>query len=235
MPLKTMTKVEEPFVKPVKQASVQDLVYEELLQAILSGRIHPGQKITIEGAAKLLQVSLMPVRMALQKLGAGGFVTIARNRRITVNELTVDDLEEIMELRLLVECHAAQKACLRRTPESVEELEKLNQECVNALDSAEYIKANRKFHGWIYHQAGRPLMEEVINGLWQRVSPYLHILLRDEEQWRSETFTRHHEGMVKAFRDRDPQRIRDWLTKDLSVAAKRIQGLLHGARKEHIG
>jgi DNA-binding GntR family transcriptional regulator len=222
----------EPFINPVKQASVQDLVYEALLQAILSGRIHPGEKITIEGAAKLLQVSLMPVRVALQKLGAGGFVTIAKNRRITANELTTDDLKEITELRLLVECYAAEKACLSRSRASVKELEKLCRECVEAPDSDEYIKANRKFHGWIYHQAGRPLMEEVINGLWQRVSPYLHILLRNEEQWRSGTFARNHEGMVKAFRDQDPQRIREWLTKDLSVASDRIQGMLHGARKE---
>jgi DNA-binding GntR family transcriptional regulator len=225
-------KDEKQPINPVSQASVQDLVYEELLLAILSGRIHPGEKITLGGAAKLLQVSLMPVRVAFQKLAAGGFVTIAKNRRITVNELTVDDLDEIMELRLLVECYAAEKACLARSQASVKELEKLHQECINAPDSDMYVKANRKFHGWIYHQAGRPLMEEVIHGLWQRVSPYLHILLRDEEQWRSSTFARNHEGMVKAFRDQDPKKIREWLTKDLSVAAERIQGLLRGARRE---
>jgi DNA-binding GntR family transcriptional regulator len=51
--------------------------------------------------ANLFEVSLQPVRVAVQKLETGGFLAIGKNRRITVNQLNRSDLAEIMEVRLL--------------------------------------------------------------------------------------------------------------------------------------
>ena len=101
-------------IKTIKSPTVQKAVYEELIDALLSGRIAPGEKITIEGLAKSMGVSIMPVRAALQKLEGENFITVGKNRRIIVTELTSENLVELLEIRLVLECYAAEKACTIR-------------------------------------------------------------------------------------------------------------------------
>jgi DNA-binding GntR family transcriptional regulator len=218
-------------IRPINPATVQDQVYDELLGAIISGRIPPGEKLTIEGLATRMEVSLMPVRVALQKLQAGGFVHIGRNRRIKVTQLTDQDLNEILELRLMLEGHAAEKACKNRSEEALNKLERLHRECVNAKDENTYLRANRSFHGLIYRESGMPILEEMIASLWARVSPYLHILLRNEENWGSKKWDPFHLGMVEAMRRKDPGEMRRWLTEDLTEAAKRMKELMDQMRE----
>jgi len=213
-------------IKPIQSATIQDQVYAELEKAIVSGRIPPGEKITIEGMAKLLKVSLMPVRVALQKLEAGGFVIIGKNRRILVNELTESELDEILELRLMLECRAGEKACRLRTEESVKELEELYKEMIKGQDEENYLLVNRRFHNAIYRQAGSPILLEMISSMWQRVSPYLHLFIRNREDWRTERYDHHHQEMLEALRGRDPERMCRWLTEDLTEAAKMMHLVL---------
>lgn len=213
-------------IKPIKSATIQDQVYDALEKAVITGQIPPGEKITIEGMAKVLNVSLMPVRMALQKLEAGGFIIIGKNRRIIVNELTEAELDEILELRLMLECRAAEKACRLRSEEAIKELQELYGELIKDHDEESYLQVNRKFHNVIYHQAGSPILEELISSLWQRVSPYLHLFIRNREEWKTERFDRHHKEMLEAMRNRDPERIRRWLTEDLTEAAKMMRLIL---------
>ncbi len=210
-------------IKNIRSSTIQNTVYEELLDAILSGRITPGEKITIEGLAKLMGVSLMPVRVALQKLEAENFITIGKNRRITVTELSPENLLELLKIRLMLECYAAEKACKIRSEDSLIQLERLNEQCANAKDANAYLQANKEFHRIIYSQAKMPMLEEIINSLWRRVSLYLHILLRYEEDFKAGDFNTNHVGMLKAMRNRDSKAIRKWLTKDLIEAAKLVK------------
>ena len=103
---------------------MQDAVYDELLQAIISGQIEPGEKITIEQIAKHVNTSEMPVRGALAKLEARGIVTISNKRKIIVSELSVKSIEQIYEIRLLLECYAVKKASELRSDETLEKLRK---------------------------------------------------------------------------------------------------------------
>ena len=54
-------------IKPIESETIQDKVYVELMRAILSGRVPPGERLTIEGVAKMMNVSLMPVRLCPAK------------------------------------------------------------------------------------------------------------------------------------------------------------------------
>ena len=217
-------------IKPIESETIHNKVYEELLAAILSGRVPPGERITIEGIATIMNVSLMPVRLALQKLEAGGFVTVGKNRRFTVSELTPENLVELLEIRLLLECRAAETACRIRSETSLKELEKLHKRCTNAPDEDTYLEANRQFHAVIYREARMPILEEIIGSLWNRASPYLHILLRSEQEWESDKFNRHHQGMLDAMHEKDPVKICKWLTEDLTEAAKLVKGRLEKER-----
>jgi DNA-binding GntR family transcriptional regulator len=217
-------------MKPVKPPTVQKAVYEEIIAALLSGKIAPGEKITIEGLAKSMGVSIMPVRAALQKLEGENFITVGKNRRIIVSELTSESLVELLEIRLLLEGYAAAKACTMRNEESVMQLEKVNEQCENAKNADTYLVANKEFHRIIYSQAKMPMLDEIIFSLWRRVSPYLRILLSYEEDFDAGDFIKTHRGMLKAFRHRDKKAIKKWLTQDLTEAATFVQRRLDKER-----
>jgi len=210
-------------IKPIRSYRIQDNVYEQLMEAILSGSIPPGQRITMEGLANIMDVSIMPVRVALQKLEVGGFVTIGKNRRIHISELSPDNLIEILEVRLLLECYAAEKACKTRSEETLKRLEKLHRLCNHAKDENTYLQANKEFHMTIYSEAKKPILMETIDTLWNRYSPYLHILLRNEQTYKTKEFQNPHGKIVEAMKNKDPKSIRKWLAEDLGKAADVIK------------
>lgn len=210
-------------IKPIRSSRIQDNVYGQLLEAILSGSIPPGQRITMEGLANIMDVSIMPVRVALQKLEVGGFVTIGKNRRIRISELSPDNLFEILEIRLLLECYAAEKACKTRSDEFLKLLEKSYSRCIHAKDENTYLQANREFHMMIYAEAKKPILMETIDTLWNRYSPYLHILLRNEQTYKIKAFHDPHGKIIEAMKDKDPKAIRKWLAEDLGKAADIIK------------
>jgi len=210
-------------IKPIRSSRIQDNVYEQLMEAILSGSIPPGQRITMEGLANIMDVSIMPVRVALQKLEVGGFVTIGKNRRIHISELSPDNLIEILEVRLLLECYAAEKACKTRSEETLKRLEKLHRLCNHAKDENTYLQANKEFHMTIYSEAKKPILMETIDTLWNRYSPYLHILLRNEQTYKTKEFHNPHGKIIEAMKNKDPKSIRKWLAEDLGKAADVIK------------
>ena len=88
-----------------------------------------------------------------------------------------------------------------------------------------YLRANKEFHQTIYQDAG-PIFLELINGLWEKVSPYLHILLRHEKDWHKDDFEANHLGMLEGMRTNNPKIVVKCLKKDLTEAAKMILAMI---------
>ena len=131
-------------------------------------------------------------------------------------------MAEIFKIRRLVEAYAAELACTTRSDATVELLEKYNEICETSDDSEEYLNANSKFHSIIYSEARMPILEGIINSLWQQVSPYLHILIREEHQRIINEFDPNHRGMIDAMKNKDPLSMRVWIIKELTEAEKLI-------------
>ena len=93
---------------PVETTTLKESVYNKLLNSITSGKLPPGTQVTIAQLSALVGVSLMPVREALQKLAAGNFISVQKNRRIAINQLSKKDLNELRRIRANLECMAAQ-------------------------------------------------------------------------------------------------------------------------------
>jgi DNA-binding GntR family transcriptional regulator len=87
----------------IRVASLRDEVTRALRGAIASGEIEPGRVYSAPGLAQRLGVSATPVREAMLKLAGLGIVDPVRNRGFSVRPLTQHDLDEVLELRGLVE------------------------------------------------------------------------------------------------------------------------------------
>ena len=217
-------------IKPIEAQTVQELVYRELYRNIVSGLMAPGEILKTEKIAKKMQVSQMPVREAVHRLREAGFISTMKNRGFVINELSIHDLDEITKIRLYLEPMAARRAALQRSDESIQRLESIHQELLLSLSEPigeTYLAVNRKFHHTIYLEANMPILYQIINLLWGRVSPYLHLLLQHPIGTELNLFTKNHEQMLEGMRRREPQRVIKYLKADLNGAAKNLKEMFN--------
>ncbi len=219
-------------LKPIKATTIQESVHRELFQAIVSGRIHPGERLITDKIARQMKVSRMPVREALHRLEAAGFISMHPKRGAVVNRLSKDDLNEIFEIRLNLETMAAAAAAIRVSQETLNALEAIHEEFVlaTALSQVDdFLESNKRFHHTLYRDARMPTLQHLIDGLWARVSPYFHLLIREE--FIPDNFRKTHQGMLEAMRRRDPEEVARWLRDDLMAGRELITSMFDNLRK----
>jgi DNA-binding GntR family transcriptional regulator len=134
-------------------------------QAIIDGRVPPGHRLKEEELAQQLGISRTPVREALLVLQSEGLVEAAPNRGATVRAYETPDLEDMYELRALLEGHAAGRAATRVTPE---QLSQLRESCTrfHGLLDGEDVQAlvleNAVFHETILEAASSERLSAMV-------------------------------------------------------------------------
>ncbi len=210
--------------------SRREAIFRALEGDIVSGRILPGQRIFIESVCRRMGVSAIPVREAMAMLAAGGFVHSDRKRGYLVNELSESNLIEILELRLLLECKAAEQAARRRSDATVTQLEACQQRYAAARladDTEALLRTNMEFHHAVYAAADMPILKSHIDRLWDRVSPYYHIMFRQVEKPNPVVGIHYHQRLIEAIRRRDPRAARRWIKADLTDSTRFVIELFH--------
>ena len=119
-----------------ERRTMTDAVYEQLKTAIVELRIPPGAPLREADIAQGLSVSKTPVREALGRLEQDGLVTLNSFRSATVTEYTARDLQEIYELREIIEVAAARAAAESMSEKGLADLGRIASECVR-LNAAE--------------------------------------------------------------------------------------------------
>jgi DNA-binding GntR family transcriptional regulator len=202
----------------VKHSTLERQVYSEILQAIVSGKLSPGSSVTITELAQGLNVSLMPVRTALKALEAKNLIHIQKNRRLTIRKLSIENLEELFEIRIKLEVAAAREAARHCPPETLQFLERLQQEMKSCQDRELYLEKNAEFHRAVYQSANKPILCEIIDDLRHRISPYMYLYLKIDVH----SHDPFHEGLLAALREGDPEQAGRWLETDLSNSAREL-------------
>jgi DNA-binding GntR family transcriptional regulator len=218
--------------KDVRATNIHDGIYEELAKAIISGRILPGTRITLEAIAAKFSVSIMPVREAFRRLEAMKLVMRQRNRSIVVSELSDENVDEILKVRLLLETYAAETAASIRSQDTIQLLDTLNDQMEAATDVDLFLAKNRDFHFTLYKAANIPLLVEIISPLWERYSPYLYMLHRDQKRRPMAMVMRNHRGMAEAVRKKDKKTVAYWLGRDLVESAERVVSMIRERRSD---
>ncbi len=90
--------------------NAQALALELIRDAILEGRLRPGERLKESAIAQELGISRTPIREALLALQADGLVQLEQNRGARVRSFTVPEIEQMYDLRALLEGHAARRA-----------------------------------------------------------------------------------------------------------------------------
>jgi DNA-binding GntR family transcriptional regulator len=142
---------------------------EVIRAAIIDGRLAPGRRLKEEELARELGMSRTPVREALLLLQSEGLVESIPRRGATVRSYAADDLDDMYQLRAVLEGYAARRAATRISAQDVVRLEEscAKFERLRAHDDVgDLVKENLFFHNVVHEAAAsdrlRPLMRKVI-------------------------------------------------------------------------
>lgn len=153
-----------------QQVTAQEFVLQAVREAILTNVFAPGARLRQEELADLFGTSRIPVREALRALAYEGLVESEPHRGFTVTALDVDDVEEVYELRILLEGEAVRLALPLLTDEDVEALDRLFAAMTDATDPDEQLAARERFYLRLFSVAGRPRLLALIARLRQEVA-----------------------------------------------------------------
>ncbi len=156
-----------------ENVTAQELVLVSVRKAILAGVLAPGGRLRQEELAEIFGTSRIPVREALRALEYEGLVTSAPHRGFTVSALDADDVEEVYDLRILLESQAVRLTLPLLTDDDLEELEVLFGVMQAAREPDEQLAARERFYLRLYSVTGRPRLVGLIMRLRQEVARVL--------------------------------------------------------------
>jgi DNA-binding GntR family transcriptional regulator len=205
----------------ISTRTIRQQVYDQLRKKIITAEILPGQVMTLQGLAREFGVSMTPVREALWQLESEKIIVIESNKCVFVNSLKPKEMEELLEIRIILEGWLVEKAC-GRIPKSV--LSKLSH-VLGEMNSSfgnhrRWASLNSQFHFTIYSHAESPMLLGVIDPIWARVGPYLNMDWLNAEGFAF--LMKCHWGLYKALVKKDGEKAKEWLCIDLRWAAKTI-------------
>lgn len=197
--------------------TVEEMVVAAIREAVLTGIYGPGDKLPQEKLAQALGASRIPVRAALRQLEAEGLVVFSPHRGATVRTLAPADVQEIYELRILLETFALRSAIDKINPEEVDELESIADDLDRLGEGEAWLELRERFYERLYTIAEKPLTAELIAKLRADVGRYwLSLRLVDHS---STT----HRVIIDAIRAGDAQHAEAWLSEHLTSVSQELQ------------
>src|SRR6478752_835984 len=128
-------------VVPIQRQTVAGMTVEALRERILRGDYPEGEPLRQDALADELGVSRIPVREALRQLEAEGLVTFSPHRGAVVSTLSLEEIEELFELRADIECELLRRAIPNT---GAEHLTRAN----DLLDEFDAALADRESERW---------------------------------------------------------------------------------------
>ena len=154
-------------------APLHGRVVAELREAIVSGRLRPGERLVEDRLAQELGVSRNPVREAIRVLASEGLVEVTARRGASVLKLTEQDARETIEVRALLKGHNARLAARRQDKEIIKRIEKVLNKGTRAVASGHFdqlVALNQDFHCELYAAGRNTLLGEIVQNLRERTA-----------------------------------------------------------------
>ncbi len=178
--------------------------YEFAKWAILSAVYPAGAVITEAALAQETGLSRTPVREALLRLEAEGLVTLWPRRGAVVNTFTMQEVEDVLEARVLVENYTAAKCFAGRSAllPQVEAAHVSMQRSCREHDTAAFTSADRLFHELIVDAAENAVLSSIYRTLRERQTLFTSVLMRGRAD-RMQAAIDEHERILATLRGDD--------------------------------
>lgn len=190
------------------RATLQYKVTTKLREVILKGEFKMGERLIQEEWAAKLGVSRMPIREALRQLEVEGLVKIEPRRGAIVTPISAIDIEEIYQLRALLEGEAVTLSLPHLTDQDKQELEVLHKQMLDLTnteeDTEEYMRLNSQFHQIMREKCPWRRIHGMIETLLKGIPLQTPSLLKEMKERKAE-----HGRMVEYIKQNDAMKLKE--------------------------
>lgn len=145
-------------------------IVEQLRNDILDGTYSAGEQLRQDALATTFQVSRIPVREALFQLEAEGLVLIEPHKGAIVSSFSLEEIDDIFDLRVLLEPRMLAQSAPLLTPQDIAEVSTLGDQfkgAIAAQDIAQWGQLNARYHLALYRHARQPRTLAIVTSLLQ--------------------------------------------------------------------
>lgn len=160
--------------------SVNSIVYEFLLDRIITNRMKPGEIINISRLASSLSVSRSPVQYAVDRLKEDGLIEKKENRTLQVSEMKYSDYASILQFRTAVESQAAYHAAKRISQENLQTLKALLQESKKPdITAEESCQISDRFYSILILSCENDLFRQAYETYHNKMQRYTYYIYKN--------------------------------------------------------
>lgn len=189
--------------RPVK--SLLDQAYNEIKLRIITCGYRPGEVLSEAAISDELEIGRTPVHQAIHRLMMDGLITIMPRKGVMVAPAGVDEVMEIIDVRLVTECYCARLAADRADDSELQHLQKIvdaSEKVTNQRDVEKMMLFDREFHDTLARAARNTVLADVLRSLHERSLRFWFISLRDPDHHRN--VLAQHRAIVAALQSRQP-------------------------------
>jgi len=183
-----------------------DQIVDVIRNEIFSGKYLPGDKLKENEISSRYSVSRTPVREALRKLEAEGLTEFRPNKGVLIPQIGNHDIDEIYELRILIEMHCVRKFIKIATEQNFEEMENIIDKMRNALSSKDipdYFALSLDFHDYYIKHCQNERMYSFFNSIRNTMRMAQSILGKTESFYKKSMDG--HLEIMKLLKSRSPE------------------------------
>ncbi len=187
--------------------SLAERAYQLLRADIISCVLRPGQQVVQSKLAEKYQIGTTPIRDALHRLARENLVQPVPRSGYVITPITLTDIQEMFELRFLLESFAARMAAARATEDDLREISRLADITYVFKNKRSYLQRialNADFHRAIATAAGNQRIVEQLSGLLDELARFFYLTYDLEDL--SEAMRQEHHLLLEAITSRDPDR-----------------------------
>ncbi|XGB42372.1 MAG: GntR family transcriptional regulator [Nodosilinea sp. LVE1205-7] len=177
-------------------------VTESLRQAILLGQLPGGTRLVQSELAEAFRVSVTPIREALRELSSQGLIELDAFKGATVRRPTLEELEEIYQLRSTLIPLSVQQGMNRITAEDLRQAEAILAQMETSSNPEAWVDLNRQFHTLLDKTAANRLLRQCLIHLSDLSAVYINLSLK-EQPLRRDISQQEHRDILQAYINRD--------------------------------
>lgn len=183
---------------------LREKIYHTIRDQITYEILHPGERLTEAKLVREFKTSRSPIREALRQLESEGFVTSQNHKGHQVSKLSIKEVDEIYNMRWLLESYAAGLTANRATEKDVANLKKFHEKLKKAAkkyDLERWLENNTLFHNYLDDHCGNTHLISTIRLLKRKTYRYKYMIVRSSRHF--DAALRHHEQILSACQKHD--------------------------------
>ncbi len=211
---------------------LRELVFESLREAIINGKLAPGERLMEIQMAEEMGVSRTPVREAIRKLELEGLVVMIPRKGAYVAGLSLKDIADVFEIRGALEGLAAELASERITDTELEELERYLVKISEDSETGnvdKVVETDTDFHSLIYKASRNQWLSQIIGNLREQIQRFRTTSL--SYPGRMKVAVEEHRKIVEAISIRDGELARKLAQEHIENAENSMMNMIQKDQK----